>query len=136
MPARMAELVVRRCVPSEYSNYEIIFSGLDADMAGEMEMAFLKADFVVFSNVKNFRIAPLISLVVLVVNFGHTQLISTQRRYYKLGKGFLVCNSNCAVIGVVVPFAALQQKIGDIDQASVVTMQAVSDAGYLGVSSK
>ena len=136
MPSRIAELVVRRCVPSEYPDCEIIFSGLDADVAGEVEMAFLKAEFAVFSNAKSFRQAPLIPLVVPIVNFGHTRLIPTQRRHYNLDKGFLVCNSNCAVIGIVIPFAALQQKLGDIDQASVVTMQAVSGAGYPGVSSK
>ena len=136
MPARIAESVVRRCVPSEYADCDIIFSGLDADVAGEVEMAFLKADFAVFSNAKNYRLAPLIPLVVPMVNFGHTRLIETQRQYYSLGKGFLVCNSNCAVIGLVVPFAALQSKLGKIDQASVVTMQAVSGAGYPGVSSK
>jgi aspartate-semialdehyde dehydrogenase len=50
-------------------------------------------------------------------------------------KGFLVCNSNCAVIGVVIPFAALQAKFGPVDTVSVVTLQAVSGAGYPGVSS-
>ena len=136
MPARFTDLVVRRCAPSEYAECDIIFSGLDSDVAGEVEMAFLRADFAVFSNAKNYRQAPLVPLVVPMVNFGHTQLISTQRRHHNLNKGFLVCNSNCAVIGIVVPFAALQQKLGDIDQASVVTMQAVSGAGYPGVSSK
>lgn len=111
MPARIAEMVVRRCVPSECPDCEIIFSGLDVDVAGEVEMAFLKAEFAVFSNAKNFRQEPLVPLVVPMVNFGHTQLIPTQRRHYNLGKGFLVCNSNCAVIGIVIPFAALQQKL-------------------------
>jgi aspartate-semialdehyde dehydrogenase len=135
MSARIADLVVRRCVPAEYTDCEIIFSGLDADVAGEVEMAFLKANFAVFSNAKNFRLAPLIPLVVPTVNLGHTQLIPTQRRHYNLSKGCLVCNCNCAVIGIVVPFAALQ-KLGSIDQVSVVTLQAVSGAGYPGVSSK
>jgi aspartate-semialdehyde dehydrogenase len=47
-----------------------------------------------------------------------------------------MCNSNCAVIGFVIPAAALIQKYGLIDQVSLVTMQAVSGAGYPGVSSK
>ncbi len=46
-----------------------------------------------------------------------------------------MCNSNCAVIGIVIPFAAIQAKFGAVDQVSVVTMQAVSGAGYPGVSS-
>lgn len=46
-----------------------------------------------------------------------------------------MCNSNCAVIGIVIPFAAIQAAFGPVDQVSVVTMQAVSGAGYPGVSS-
>lgn len=135
MPTRAAELIVRRCEPAKFSDCDIIFSGLDADIAGEVEMAFLKADFAVFSNAKNHRLAPLIPLVVPTVNVGHTQLIPAQRQYYNLRKGLLVCNSNCAVIGIVIPFAALQN-FGPVDQVSVVTMQAISGAGYPGVSSK
>jgi aspartate-semialdehyde dehydrogenase len=128
-------MIVRCCVPSDFLDCEIIFSGLDSDVAGEVEMAFLEANFAVFSNARNHRLDPLVPLVVPTVNLGHTQLIPTQRRHYNLTKGFLVCNSNCAVIGVVIPFAALQ-RFGPLDQVSVVTMQAVSGAGYPGVSSK
>lgn len=39
------------------------------------------------------------------------------------------------MIGLVIPFAALQAKFGSVDQVSVVTMQAVSGAGYPGASS-
>ncbi len=42
-----------------------------------------------------------------------------------LDKGFLVCNGNCAVIGIVVPLAALQARFGAVECCSVVTMQAV-----------
>jgi len=104
-------------------------------VAGEVETAFLEANFAVFSNAKNHRLAPLIPLVVPTVNLRHTQLIPAQRRHYNLNKGFLVCNSNCAVIGLVVPFAALQ-KFGPLDQVSIVTMQALSGAGYPGISGK
>jgi aspartate-semialdehyde dehydrogenase len=136
MPTQVANMILRRCVPTEYPDCDIIFSGLHSDVAGDVEMAFLKANFAVFSNAKNFRLAPVVPLIVPVVNSGHIELISTQRRHYELDKGLLVCNSNCAVVGLVIPAAALIQKFGPIDQASVVTMQAVSGAGYPGVSSK
>ena len=74
-------------------------------------------------------------LVVPTVNLSHLDIIPYQRGFYGQKKGFLVCNSNCAVIGVVVPLAALQAKFGPVAQVSVVTMQAVSGAGYPGVSS-
>ncbi|KIX06125.1 aspartate-semialdehyde dehydrogenase [Rhinocladiella mackenziei CBS 650.93] len=135
MPAQVANLIVRRCVPTEYPDCDIIFSGLNSDVAADVEMAFLKANFAVFSNAKNFRLAPLVPLIVPVVNPGHIESIPTQRRHYQLDKGLLVCNSNCAVIGLVIPAAALIQKFGPIDKVSMVTMQAVSGAGYPGVSS-
>ena len=98
-------------------------------------MAFLKADIPVFSNAKNYRKDPMVPLVVPTVNLPHLNLIPHQRKHYNLSKGFLVCNSNCAVIGIVIPFAALQQKFGPINTVTVVTLQAVSGAGYPGVSS-
>jgi aspartate-semialdehyde dehydrogenase len=98
-------------------------------------MAFLKANLAVFSNAKNYRRDPLVPLVVPTVNLPHMSLIPHQRAQHNLKKGFLVCNSNCAVIGIVIPFAALISKFGPVDQVSIVTMQAVSGAGYPGVSS-
>lgn len=98
-------------------------------------MAFLKANIPLFSNAKNHRRAPLVPLVVPTVNLPHLNLIPHQRQQYNLDRGFLVCNSNCAVIGLVIPFAALQARFGPIDAVSVVTLQAVSGAGYPGVSS-
>jgi aspartate-semialdehyde dehydrogenase len=98
-------------------------------------MAFLKAEIPVFSNAKNYRRDPLVPLVVPTVNLPHLDLIPHQRSVHKLSKGFLVCNSNCAVIGLVIPFAALQAAFGPISTVSIVTMQAVSGAGYPGVSS-
>ena len=74
-------------------------------------------------------------LVVPTVNLPHFDVIPHQRKHFGQKKGFLVCNSNCAVIGIVIPFAAIQAKFGLVDQVSVVTMQAVSGAGYPGVSS-
>ena len=46
-------------------------------------------------------------------------------------EAFLVWNSNCAVIGIVIPFTAIQAKFGTFDQISVVTVQAVSEAVYV-----
>ncbi|KAI1140826.1 aspartate-semialdehyde dehydrogenase [Hypoxylon sp. FL0543] len=131
----VGELVVRECKASEFADCDVVFSGLDADVAGEIEMEFLKANLAVFSNAKNYRRDPLVPLVVPTVNLPHLDLIPHQRRHHGLQKGFLVCNSNCAVIGLVIPFAALQARFGPVDAVSVVTMQAVSGAGYPGVSS-
>ena len=99
------------------------------------ETAFRQAEIPVFSNAKNYRRDPIVPLVVPTVNLPHLDVIKHQQKELGLKKGFIVCNSNCAVIGVVIPFAALQSIFGAIDQVSVVTLQAVSGAGYPGVSS-
>ncbi len=87
-----------------------------------------------FSNAKNHRRDPLVPLVVPTVNVDHLGLIPHQRRQHGLARGLLVCNSNCAVIGLVIPLAALQRALGAVEAASVVTLQAVSGAGYPGAS--
>jgi aspartate-semialdehyde dehydrogenase len=99
------------------------------------EMAFLKANIPVFSNAKNYRQDPAVPLVVPTVNLSHLDLIPHQRKQHSVDRGFLVCNSNCAVIGLVIPCKALIEKFGPISKARVTTFQAVSGAGYPGVSS-
>lgn len=99
------------------------------------ETAFLRAEHRVFSNAKNHRRAPLVPLVVPTVNPSHLRAIPAQRAAHNLERGFLVCNSNCAVIGLAIPLAALEARFGPVAEASVVTLQAVSGAGYPGVPS-
>ncbi|KAI4168329.1 MAG: hypothetical protein LQ343_006496 [Gyalolechia ehrenbergii] len=135
MSKELGELVVKDCKPGEFRDCDLIFSGLDSDVAGDIETQFLKASLAVFSNAKNHRRDPLVPLIVPTVNLPHLDLIPHQQKQNGQQKGFLVCNSNCAVIGIVIPFAAIQAKFGVVDQVSVVTMQAVSGAGYPGVSS-
>lgn len=98
-------------------------------------MEFMKANMPVFSNAKNYRRHEKVPLVVPTVNISHLDLIPYQREHFGLKKGFLVCNSNCAVIGIVIPFAALQAKFGPVEDVEVFTEQAVSGAGYPGVPS-
>ena len=142
MSQELGDLVIQKCIPEAFRECDIVFSGLDSDVAGDIgmsllfgicfllmvvlvEMAFLKANLRVFSNAKNYRRDPLVPLIAPTVNINHLDVLHHQRKHYGLDKGILVCNSNCAVVGLVVPFAALQAKFGPIECCSVVTMQAV-----------
>ncbi|KAL8873228.1 MAG: hypothetical protein Q9174_001275 [Haloplaca sp. 1 TL-2023] len=135
MSQELGDLIVKECKAEEFQGCDLVFSGLDSDVAGDIETQFLKADLAIFSNAKNHRRDPLVPLVVPTCNISHLGLIPHQRKTNASQKGFLVCNSNCAVIGIVIPLASLQAKFGPVSQVSVVTMQAVSGAGYPGVSS-
>ncbi|KAJ5518757.1 Aspartate-semialdehyde dehydrogenase [Penicillium expansum] len=135
MSKGLGELIVQDCRATDFSDCDLVFSGLDSDIAGDIEMEFVKAEIPIFSNAKSYRRHPLVPLVVPTVNPSHLDIIPHQRKEFGLKKGFLVCNSNCAVIGIVIPFAALQSKYGLIDEIEVFTEQAISGAGYPGVPS-
>ncbi|MCJ1256157.1 hypothetical protein MMC24_003977 [Lignoscripta atroalba] len=135
MSQELGHLVIQKCIPEAFKECDLIFSGLDSDVAGDIEMAFLKANLRVFSNAKNYRRDPLVPLIAPTVNINHLEVLHHQRKHYGLDKGILVCNSNCAVVALVIPLAALQARFGPIEYCSIVTMQAVSGAGYPGISS-
>ena len=111
----------------------IVFSALDATVAGDVEMAFARAGKFVLSNAKNFRMEPDVPLVIPEVNGDHLGLLDCQRS--KRGwKGAIVTNANCSATVAAVALAPLHQKYR-IRQLFLSTMQAVSGAGYPGVPS-
>lgn len=99
------------------------------------EVAFRKAELIVFSNAKNYRRDPIVPLMVPLVNAHHLPVVRHQQSVLGLKKGYLVCNANCSTTGTVVPLAALEQAFGPLDSVMVTTLQAISGAGYPGVSS-
>jgi len=102
-----------------------------------LEEAFRAADLAVFSNAKNFRRDPHVPLIVPLVNPSHLSIIPQQQSLFQppLKKGFIVTNANCSTTGYVIPLYALEKSFGPIEAALVTTMQAISGAGYPGVSS-
>jgi aspartate-semialdehyde dehydrogenase len=135
IPASIASMIVQDCDPSFFNSCTVIFSGLDASVAGEVELAFLNAEFAVFSNAKNHRMNPLVPLIVPIVNADHFDLILHQRKEFKKQKGFLITNANCSTTGLVVALKVLQNRFGPLSKVVVTTMQAISGAGYPGVPS-
>ncbi len=55
LPKAYGELEVQECKPELFMGCDVIFSGLDSGVAKQREMEFLKADFAVFSNAKDYR---------------------------------------------------------------------------------
>ncbi len=128
IPENIAMMEVRECKPN--LDCQIVFSGLDAGVAGEIEADFAKAGYAVISNSRNHRFDPDVPLMIPEVNADHLDLIKEQ----KYGKGFIITNPNCSTIGMSLPLKPIHDKFG-IKAVHVVTMQALSGAGYPGVSS-
>ncbi len=132
LPDAVAGMPVLACDPSALSS-EIVFSALDSSVAGEAEAAFARAGRTVVSNAKNHRMETDVPLVIAEVNPDHLALIDVQRAR-RGWPGAIVTNGNCSTITLVSAVAPLHRAFG-IRRMVVVTMQALSGAGYPGVPS-
>lgn len=134
LPAYVADLTVQPCDPSKVRS-RVVFSALDSSAAGDVEPAFAKAGAMVLSNAKNYRMAEDVPLVIPEVNAQHLRLLGTQRSARGWpATGGIVTNANCAATVAAMALAPLHETFG-VTRVFVVTMQAVSGAGYPGVPS-
>jgi aspartate-semialdehyde dehydrogenase len=131
IPPGVAELEVRPCIPD--LGCRIVFSGLDASVAGEVEEEFAKAGYVVLSNSKNHRLDRDVPLVIPELNHDHLDLIPIQRRNRQC-EGYIVTNSNCSTMFLAMALGPLHRAF-TVEKVFVATMQAISGAGYPGVPS-
>jgi len=111
----------------------LVFSGLDSSVAGEAEDDYANRGCVVVSNSRNHRMDVDVPLLIPEINADHLGAIDLQRRR-RGGNGYIVTNPNCSTIGLAMAIAPIERRFG-IDQLHVTTMQAISGAGYAGVSS-
>jgi aspartate-semialdehyde dehydrogenase len=111
---------------------KLLFSGLDSSVAGEVESALAAKGHAVVSNSRNHRMDPDVPLLIPEINADHLEALTTQRK--RTGGGFIVTNPNCSVMGLAIALAPLHQAFG-LDSVQVVTLQALSGAGYPGVAS-
>ncbi|PSP33449.1 aspartate-semialdehyde dehydrogenase [Halobacteriales archaeon QH_10_67_22] len=111
----------------------LVFSSLPSDVGAAVEPDFCEAGYVVSSNSSNARRAEDVPLTVPEVNPDHLDLIEVQRDR-RGWDGALVKNPNCSTITMVPPLAAVDDAAG-LERVEVATLQAVSGAGYSGVSS-
>lgn len=128
----MHQKTLRAAHPSEAMS-PVVFSALDSGPAAEIEPLFAAAGALVFSNASAFRMAADVPLLVPEANADHIGLLDLQRRE-RGWKGGIVCNPNCTATVLVMGLAPLHQAFG-IEQIFMTSMQAVSGAGYPGVSS-
>jgi len=146
----IASMVVRACVPEEFTDVDFVFSGLDSGVAGQVEPAFAAARISVISNAKNFRMHPDVPLVIPEVNPAHLDWVKRQSWTGDLyeskesandsagsseaRKGFIVTNPNCVAIPLTMSLKPLYDAFG-VKEVTVTSMQAISGAGYPGVPS-
>jgi aspartate-semialdehyde dehydrogenase len=128
-PDRVADMTVESVTPGRAP--QLLFSGLDASVAGDVETAFATAGHIVVSNARNHRMNPVVPLVIPEINADHLQLLAAQEANGWSGR--IVTNPNCSTVVLAMAVAPLRQF--GLRQIIVSTLQAVSGGGYPGVAS-
>ncbi len=133
IPDGIGQMTVSETRPEAIaSDVALLFSALPSDVGEAVEPEFVEAGYVVSSNASNARLVEDIPLVIPEVNADHLGLLEVQRD--KRGwDGALVKNPNCSTITMVPALAALRDY--GLTAVQVATLQAVSGAGYAGVTS-
>lgn len=130
IPEEARELTVVG-VDAELSS-PIVLSALDASVADTIEPMQAGRGKLVISNTKSFRMRPDVPLLIPEVNADHLALLDGQT--WRVPGGGLVTNPNCSTVGLALALAPLHRAFG-IEACTVVTLQALSGAGYPGVPS-
>ncbi len=130
IPDGLGALIVEGCRPGRAP--KLLFSALDASVAGDIERSFAAAGHIVVSNARNYRMDPLVPLLIPEVNAAHLSLVHEQRHHGRW-PGALVTNPNCSTVVLAMALAPL--RTFGLRRVVVSTMQAVSGAGYPGVPS-
>jgi aspartate-semialdehyde dehydrogenase len=131
IPESVAGMTVQTCKPG--LDCDFVLSSLPSNVAETAEEEIAKSGIPVISNAGSHRMKTDVPLLIPEINPDHLDALGTQRQRIG-GKGYIVTNPNCTTIGLVFPLAALHRKFG-VEAVSVVTMQAISGAGYPGVAS-
>jgi aspartate-semialdehyde dehydrogenase len=112
---------------------KIVFSALHNDIAKNIEPEFARAGFAVCSNASSYRRAEDVPLLLPEVNADHIHLIKEQRKQ-RGWSGAILTNPNCTCTGLTIALKALDDAFG-VKKVFAVSLQALSGAGYPGVSS-
>jgi aspartate-semialdehyde dehydrogenase len=135
IPPGVADLVVTNTedIDALGDDVRLLFSALPSSAARELEPALAARGYLVCTNASALRMDPDVPLLIPEINADHVGLIDAQRER-RGWTGLIAASPNCAVTAAIFPLKALHDAFG-LTQTHIVTMQAISGAGYPGVSS-
>ena len=132
MPEEVASLTVRECTPEALRGVDLVFSALPSRVAGPIEEKIASRGFPIVSNAASHRMDPDVPLLIPEVNPDHIELLEEQKRRRKWD-GFIVANPNCTSSVLAISLKPIHDQY-KLDSVIASSMQAVSGAGYPGLS--
>lgn len=123
-------LVVQDAASLDPGSVDLILSCIEADAARELEPRFAKVT-PTLSSASAFRYETDTPILVPGVNMvAHFGLVEHQRKQ-RGWKGFVLPQSNCTTVGLVISLKPLVDRFG-VKRVIATTMQAISGAGRAG----
>lgn len=139
IPVSVADLIVEDAnkVDSAVGKCKFVFSALEMgkDEIKALEEAYAAKGIPVVSNASANRWTEDVPMLIPEINPDHTDVIFEQQKHHGWDKGFIAVKPNCSLQSYMAPIYALQKAGYPVKRMVVTTMQAVSGAGYPGVSS-
>ena len=111
-----------------------VFSAMSNEGAKLYEELYASQGLPVVSNASCHRMSSDVPMLIAEVNPSHMALIPFQQKNRNWERGFIVTKPNCSLQSYMIPLAPLHERFG-VEKIMVTTLQAVSGAGYPGVSS-
>ncbi|MCI2414935.1 MAG: aspartate-semialdehyde dehydrogenase [Candidatus Aramenus sp.] len=132
IPESIRDLRIVSTNPEDHKDVDVVLSALPNELAEDVELKLVREGKVVVSNASPFRMDPEVPLINPEINWEHLELLKTQRS--KRGwKGLLVKNPNCTASILSIPFKPILKSL-NMGKVIITTLQAVSGAGYNGLS--
>ena len=132
MPEWVKSLVILPSDP-EMTKVPLAFSALPAKAALEIEPLYAQAGVAVCTNAGAYRREKDVPILLPEINPDHTALVDSQRQH-RGWSGFIATNPNCTTTGVSIVLKVFLELFG-VKKAFMVSLQALSGAGYPGVAS-
>ncbi len=139
IPSQVAKLIVEDAndVTKAIGKCKFVFSALEMgkDEIKALEAEYAKNDIPVVSNASANRWTEDVPMLIPEINASHIEVIKAQKEHHGWKNGFVAVKPNCSLQTYMTPLYALIKAGYPVKRMIVTTLQAVSGAGYPGVSS-
>ena len=126
IPENIKNLVLKS---ADQIEAKYVISSLPADVARVIEPKLAEKGKHIISNASAMRMNPDVPLIIPELNFEHLDLIRKQK-----SSGKIITNPNCTTVFTALALAPLKE-LAEVEHVSVVTLQAISGAGFSGLYS-
>ena len=122
-------------IPTEVKLFFSATELQDKEATREFEFAYAAKGYPVVSNSSANRWTPDVPMIIPEINHSHAEIIRIQQKNRNLPEtGFVAVKPNCSVQSYLVAIHALREAGFPVEEILVNTLQALSGAGYRGLT--